>query len=871
VTNPSKVGGTLGPLNLLDRVKPSSVFTPLQAKVDLGVGDFVRQASDWKSLVALTAGGMAYRAGRIGELGIRVGAYGRTPLQIASIGLGLTAEVLAFELTNRALQSGENPNLWRWNGAGGIRQGLLQSSVTFGALKGAGRLARSENFLVQHLFQDLSMVLGHQASGALGLAPRPAGSLAEQFLHAEATTLQIGAGMALIHRMAPGLSALERGLDLAAQSGQFQKSGNGLSGKSLVLAGASAGSLPSEYFSEDFLGKPKPMQMATAKEGSHGRLEKDLLAEAGAAVKKLAEKVKEEEGLGELAERVAEELHKKALTRRWDLLPEEKKFLLSVANRQIDEFREKDRFYLALRIFTTLHNFPGLRRLAKLLDKDHTDKREILMILEDYEEAYRLFDESVKTFYKQMPDLNVIFHGINVDAYRHFSKFGTKRGYDDWGFYSLDEAASALSRLAGDYDLVISIASGGLFSGAMAEFLGLPVRVIEVHAHGLETPTSKFVDEIRPEDIAGKRILFVDKDTITGASLKEAMRLIAPYGPRMMGAFFNYEVGHIIPEGTAKDLRRSGLVLHFPDEVEPSPTLPLFYRAHENLGTTLGKFRKAARGFEELIPSLEAIRPEAADKIRHYLHRQRRIFFAFNPLLPGIDRVRDLMTTRLESLLKGFSESRKFDESRALENLLTLTSFDTNLPMDFAGDLAHGRYHEAGLHAAWKRGVQNIHAPHSYTASFRAAQSAAKDRYDVALIVGPEGFAYEPIFQDLGLPTVAVNIPEADFGGKRSIAVFNDLSKLTGKRVLVVEDDVQSGATLKKLLDEIRLYDPGFLGLYLGLPAIRQRQENIPPDFKKIYVTEIDNQKDEAAFLDHLKKREVLFKEKKPPFIGKRR
>src|SRR4030095_11782548 len=102
-----------------------------------------------------------------------------------------------------------------WNGSGGIRQGLLQSFVTFGALKGAGRLVQGENLIAQHLFQDSAMVLGHQVSGALGIAPRPTGTLAEQFLHAEATNLQIGAGMALAHGFAPGLQALERGLDLS--------------------------------------------------------------------------------------------------------------------------------------------------------------------------------------------------------------------------------------------------------------------------------------------------------------------------------------------------------------------------------------------------------------------------------------------------------------------------------------------------------------------------------------------------------------------------------------------------------------------------------------------------------------------------------
>src|SRR4030095_13521983 len=199
--------------SLLSRASVSSGPSPLQSQVDGLVGGFVGQATDWRSLAAMTAGGMAYRAGRIGVMGLG----SSSALRVASVGLGLTAEVSTFELTHRGLHS-PNPNLWRWNGSGGIRQGLFQSFITFGTLKSAGHLARGENIIAQHLLQDTAMVLGHQASAALGVIPRPTGTLAEQFLHAEATNLQIGTGMALAHRIAPGMSALERGLDLTLRS-----------------------------------------------------------------------------------------------------------------------------------------------------------------------------------------------------------------------------------------------------------------------------------------------------------------------------------------------------------------------------------------------------------------------------------------------------------------------------------------------------------------------------------------------------------------------------------------------------------------------------------------------------------------------------
>jgi hypothetical protein len=212
--------------NLLEQKDPSSfgegALTPVQTEVDGLVGSFVQQAADWRSLAAMTAGGMAYRLGRVGSMSVRMGAYCYTPLQIASVAIGLGAEVTAFEMTNRALMTvganGRSPlhhNLWRWEGPGGIRRGLLSSLITFGTLKGAGRLVQGENVVVQHLLQDTGMVLGHQLSGVFGIAQRPTGTLVEQLLHAEAVNLQIGAGMALGHRFAPGIQGLERGLDLS--------------------------------------------------------------------------------------------------------------------------------------------------------------------------------------------------------------------------------------------------------------------------------------------------------------------------------------------------------------------------------------------------------------------------------------------------------------------------------------------------------------------------------------------------------------------------------------------------------------------------------------------------------------------------------
>src|SRR5262249_16135866 len=108
-------------------------FSQLQTQVEGLAGSFTQQAPDGRSLAAMMAGGMTYRLGRVGAMAAGTG-------RIASVGIGLGAEVTAFEMTNRSLspltgESQSNPNLWRWDGQGGIRQGLLSSLVTFGTLK----------------------------------------------------------------------------------------------------------------------------------------------------------------------------------------------------------------------------------------------------------------------------------------------------------------------------------------------------------------------------------------------------------------------------------------------------------------------------------------------------------------------------------------------------------------------------------------------------------------------------------------------------------------------------------------------------------------------------------------------------------------
>jgi hypothetical protein len=194
-------------------------LTESQKTVDGLVEGFVRQAIDLKTLAPMVVGGLAYRLGRVGAMSTGLG-------HAFSIGAGLATEVTTFEVTNRFLQNPPTPpfakggqgGIWRWSGPGGLKEGLLQSFITFSTLKFGGWFTQGQNLILQHGVQDLAMVAGHQFVYHAGMGSKPEGTFADQMLHAETTNLQFTAGMALGHQLAPGIRGIETGLDLSLRT-----------------------------------------------------------------------------------------------------------------------------------------------------------------------------------------------------------------------------------------------------------------------------------------------------------------------------------------------------------------------------------------------------------------------------------------------------------------------------------------------------------------------------------------------------------------------------------------------------------------------------------------------------------------------------
>lgn len=208
--------------NILTRAslyQEASFLTAGQAQVDGLVSAFAEQASDWRAVAAMGTASLFYRFGRVGTLALASRAGQAAPLlQAASYGVGLASEVTAFQAVSEGLapaagaaNRGSSTYWDRWR----------TSFVQFGLLKLGGGAAVGQNPLAQHLLQDTAMVAGHQVTARLGWTTRPEGGLAEQFLHAEATNLQLAAGMSLFHGAAPEFVSWERSLDLAIRTRGF--------------------------------------------------------------------------------------------------------------------------------------------------------------------------------------------------------------------------------------------------------------------------------------------------------------------------------------------------------------------------------------------------------------------------------------------------------------------------------------------------------------------------------------------------------------------------------------------------------------------------------------------------------------------------
>lgn len=559
---------------------------------------------------------------------------------------------------------------------------------------------------------------------------------------------------------------------------------------------------------------------------------------------------------------------KELLTRAEDgienLSPQDRELLIKFGNYFL--VVKKDG-YQACEAFQAAQDFKGLRRTAEYLSREYADSFDlvkILLFLEDHEGIRNLLNRKDVKFnaYIQGQVFEQFFDPLlehikkNLDENETPVATGGVNGGTDF---------VAIRNLAQKYDIAVPIARGGLNQGAISDLFGMPTRIADVEAHNRKKPKGKWMNSVSPEDFDGKNVLLLDKDAVTGASINKTMDMLKPFKPESVGVYFMHPVltDKTSKFGTKIDGLPTDLEIFSPSNAPLNDAGDVYMEAHERLETLYGRRRKMERLFMEEAKKIQEQFPILAEAMRLFASKQSSTFDLLNPQMAGVLEMRKKILSSMEDLYKSHCEYLKsglYGREENVENFTRLLSTATSLPFDFESDLIRARYSGQGEKMAAKRGVDNLHIPGYPSAAFNAAQKAVRDGCDIALIVGPEGFAYEPYFKDFGVRTIAVNIPESGVDEQRTIKIFDDLSILRGKKVLVVEDDVQTGATLKKLLEHLKKHDTAQLSLYLGLTEAFQKKENIPSQFEKIYTAQEDHTTD-GQFVTYLESRGLkLFK-----------
>jgi hypothetical protein len=128
----------------------------------------------------------------------------------------------------------------------------------------------------------------------------------------------------------------------------------------------------------------------------------------------------------------------------------------------------------------------------------------------------------------------------------------------------------------------------------------------------------------------------------------------------------------------------------------------------------------------------------------------------------------------------------------------------------------------------------NNFVPHDAVAAFGMAELLVAARFDHHLAVAPESYIYGYFFERLGAPVLSVftDYPPT------WVATEDDLWAVRGRRVLLIEDDVIGGRTLRLVVRHLRQFSPGSLALYLGHTKGIQHLRNVPSKIVRAFVAE---------------------------------
>ena len=156
-------------------------------------------------------------------------------------------------------------------------------------------------------------------------------------------------------------------------------------------------------------------------------------------------------------------------------------------------------------------------------------------------------------------------------------------------------------------------------------------------------------------------------------------------------------------------------------------------------------------------------------------------------------------------------------------------------------EVLDGVLDEVGTHVRESKGYEteswiNPLTPVDSVAAFSMAEVLTeRGVFDYCVSVAPEGHVYGFFFEQCF--NAAVLSVHVDYPPRRCL-VLDDLDCLRGKRVLILEDDVASGTTLRYVVRALQQYEPQSLDLYLGRPKDGQVLEHVDPAIGTVYLAE---------------------------------
>ena len=419
--------------------------------------------------------------------------------------------------------------------------------------------------------------------------------------------------------------------------------------------------------------------------------------------------------------------------------------------------------------------------------------------------------------------------------------------------------------LAKKYDAVIAVARQGLQFAHLVAMADVPLYIVEAHDHNGEN-TFEWLSDVKADQFTGKHILVLEDDVVNGGTLALVM---------------------------------SELTEHFPAAIDLVLTNPKEYSREAEI---LSLFNRVMF-LNDVLPNND--HEEAVRVVQTFIRRQwayqekRGDDGSSQQLLSLQDRVKQL-ESRVDALLENITKEgqlERFEESfyhclfkivsaqlevpavanaaeRGLKNLAVLLQnieyqirLDMPNPEAWASILADFPKHfdaevvreifqlktsEYFIRHLKKTDVErNIEAtqPHDVFESLKLSRQIMQEKnFEVVLVIGPEGCKYAVPFELAGLPLVEIFIDDSD--PARPYQALDDLEAIRGKKVLLLEDDVCSGATLRRTLEHILPREPQSIELFLGNPLFFQTLSNVPSEISRVHTVTPVSDEEQIEIID---------------------